>query len=64
MDDKTHTILASIRPAQEIENQNNGAYLRSLAVHCEKGLVNKHKHTIHANSKFTKISSHDQTIYM
>ena len=55
MDDKTHTILAGIRHAQEIENQNNGVYLRSLAMRYEKWWVNKHKHTTYATTKSTKI---------
>ena len=64
IDGKTHAILADIWHTQEINNQNNVVYLRFLAMHCEEGLVNKHKHTIYANSKFIQISNHDQTIYM
>ena len=55
MDDKTHTILVGIQKAQQIENQNNDAYLRSLAMHCGKGWVNKHKHTTYATTKSIKI---------
>ena len=56
--------LIGIRNAQEINSLNKVAHLRSLVVRCEKMLVNKHKHTIYANSKFTKIPNHDQTICM
>ena len=64
INDKTHTILVGIWHTQEINNQYKVAYLRSLVVLYEKGLVNKNKHTIYANSKLTKSSNLDQTIYM
>ena len=57
-------ILVGIQHTQEIDDQNKVVYLRSLVVRYEKGLVNKYKHTIYTNSKFTKIFSHDQIIYM
>ena len=57
-------ILVGIQHTQEIDDQNKVVYLRSLVVRYEKGLVNKNKHTIYANSKLTKSSNLDQTIYM
>ena len=56
MDNKTHTILVGIRHAQEINNQNKDAYLRSLVVCYEKKLVNEHKHIIYANPKFSAMT--------